>query len=324
MIRHFNVNLNSGRSKTPFSAPKTIYLSFRTFNASMNRITILLPLIILLLFSSCKKEELVTVKNNTAPPDGTIEAVVIENYINRAYILTLGREPSSSQFSFAKNLLLAANLDSSSQKIFLDSLFADPDYRKQVYNQNKINLLNNADTAEFSNWINIFQFFLQDSTYMFQWPLLQFEIDRLVLLRNAYPQYVQKSIQEEELQRRMCNNYLYDQINMGSANFVITTFQQLLNRNPTLSEQASGVSMVEGNNAILLLQAGASKNDYLTIITASTNYYEAQVVLLYRKLLNRIPDTQEMAAGTDLYKNTGDYTAVQRKIISSNEFIGLP
>jgi hypothetical protein len=108
---------------------------------------------------------------------------------------------------------------------------------------------------------------------------------------------------------------------MGSANFVISTFQNLISRNPILTEQQSGVSMVDGNNAILFLQSGSSKNDYLNILTQSSNYYEGQVILFYNKYLNRTPNSIEMADGTQKYISTDDYTAVQRDILATDEFI---
>lgn len=276
-----------------------------------------------LIFSSCKKSELEQVPFNEAPADTTISNVTIENYITRTYILTLGREPDSSEFNSAKSLFSATNLDSASRQIFLETVFSNQDYRPHVYEENRINLLNNADTAEFSNWIYIFQLFLQDTTYRIQWPFFQYETDRLISMRNAFSEYSNHTIEIDELHRRMCNNYVYDQINMGAANFVISTFQNMINRNPTGSEQQSGISMVNGNNANLFFQSGSSKNDYLNIFTHSSDYHEGQVILLYLKYLNHVPGTVEMADGTLKYITTGDYTAVQRDILSSDEFIGL-
>jgi hypothetical protein len=280
-------------------------------------------LLVTLFFVSCKKSEIEQIPFNEPPPDGTISNVVIENYITRTYILTLGREADSAEFNYSKSLLSAANLDSASRQIFLDSIFTNRDYRPHVYNQNKIDLLNNIDTAEFTNWIIIFNFFLQDTTYQLQWPYYQYEIDRLTELQNAYDDYADGDIEVDELQRRMCNNYFYDQINMGAANFVISTFQQLINRNPTSIEQQSGISMVNGNNAVLFMQTGNSKNDYLDIFTHSNDYFEGQVVFMYLKYLNRPPDSVEMSEGTIKYSSTGDNTATERDILSTNEFIGL-
>lgn len=282
-----------------------------------------LSLLTLLVLSGCEKTELETVGNNQAPPDRTIETVTLENYVTRACILALGREPDSLEFRQQVDALQATNADSASRWSFVNAIFSSPDYLPRLYDQNRIDLLNNVDTSEYTHWISLFTLFLQDSSYLFQWPLLQYELDRMILLRDAYPQFISGAIDVRELHRRMCNNYLYDQINMGSANFVISTFQNLIDRNPTAAEQQSGVSMVEGNNAVIFLQAGASRNDYLQIITGAHNYFEAQVVFLYRKYLQRDPVTTEMSAGTDRYLSTNDYTAVQRIILTSDEFIGI-
>ncbi|REK48238.1 MAG: hypothetical protein DWQ48_10445 [Bacteroidetes bacterium] len=284
---------------------------------------ILVFLFFITIISSCKKDELFVVEGNLAPPDRTIESVTIETYINRSYILVLGREPLFQEMKSAFQTLSAANADSTSRYAFLTDLFNKPDYLVNLYNQNKINLLNNVDTSDFSTWIFLFQFYLNDSSFIFQWPVIQYELDRMKALRDAFPQFTNGSINIQELHSRMSNNYLYDQINMGSANFVISTFQNLLIRNPTLSEQSSGVSMVDGLNAILFLQAGKSKVDYLRILTESSNYYEAQVVHMYRKYLRRDPITMEMSAGTALFSSANDYTAVQKLILASDEFIGL-
>ena len=285
------------------------------------RITSILFLILIL--SGCKKSELVTVTGNQAPPDGTIQSVIVENYINRSYILVLGREPSASELLTSKSSLLGNNLDSVSRMQFLSVLTNAPDYLPHLYELNKIDLLNNVDTVEFLNFIAIFDFYLQDTTYAFQWPFLTVEKDRLVQMLNGYSQFITGTISLAELQRRMCNNYVYDQINMGTSNFVLSTFSLLINRNPTRSELTSGISMADGNNAILFLTAGNSKNDYLTILTGGNNYFEGQVARLYIRFLNRDPDTNEMVDATNLYATTGQYSSVLKKILSTNEFIGL-
>jgi hypothetical protein len=279
--------------------------------------------IIILLISGCNKSEIEVVPNNEAPDDLTIPAVTIENYVNRTYILTLGREPSDADFTTAVNLLTNANLDSASRRTFLNSVFNSSDYRSHVYDENRFALLSNVDTADFSNWIYLFGLPLLDTAHTLLWPYYQYEIDRLTELRNSYSEFTSGTIDIDELQRRMCNNFLYDQINMGSANFVIATFQNLINRNPTSAEQTAGTSMVEGNNAILFLQSGNSKDDYLDIFTTSPSYFEGQVIFMYLKYLNRLPNTLEMAEGTDLYITTSDFTEVQKDILSTNEFIGL-
>lgn len=277
----------------------------------------------LLILNSCTKSELEIVPDNEPPTDSTIADVTIENYITRTYILVLGREPDSMEFESAHNQLSTGHLDSTSRWNFVTSVFNDADYRVNVYNQNRVDLLNNVDTAEFTQSIVIWTYYLSDSSQILLWPLLQYQLDRMILMRDAFGQYVSGTIQIDELHRRMCNNDVYDQLNMGSANFVISTFQHLINRNPTMAEQQSGVSMIDGNYATLFLQSGSSKEDYLDIFLQSPNYYEGQVFLLYLKYLHRDPNTLEMADGASKYSATQDYTFVQKEILTSDEFIGL-
>lgn len=280
-------------------------------------------LTIILIISACKKSELEQIPGNEPPQDETISSVIIENYITTTYILTLGREPDSTEFISARTLLTNSEVDSASRQIFLESVFNDPDYRPHVYGENRFDLLDNVDTVEFSQWTFIFQLFLQDTTYQNFWPYYQYEADRMLEMQQAYNEFVLGSIDVKELQRRMCNNYHYDRINMGSANFVISTFNQLIKRNPTSSEQQAGVSMVDGNNAVLFLTSGSSKDDYLDIFLNSSDYYEGQVIFMYFKYLNRNPTSVEMSNGSLKYSTTGDYTSFQRDILSSDEFIGL-
>jgi len=57
-----------------------------------------LLLFTILTFFSCTKVEQVIVGGNTHPTDPTIENTVIENYVNKLYISTIGREPTTAEF----------------------------------------------------------------------------------------------------------------------------------------------------------------------------------------------------------------------------------
>src|SRR5690348_3868 len=116
---------------------------------------------------------------------------------------------------------------------FLDQVFSASEYLPHLYDFARIELLNNLDTAEVTNYINIFTYLLGDSTYAQVYDILEFEIERLDSLRAIPPDLVNHVIGVEYMHRRCINNYFYDQINMGSQNFVVSTFQHFLNRYPT-------------------------------------------------------------------------------------------
>ncbi len=280
-------------------------------------------LFVLLFSYGCKKSEIEQIPSNEPPPDNTVSSVTIENYITRVYILTLGREPDSTEFETANTLLKNANLDSTSRRVFLNSVFSDADYRPHVYQENKDELLDFVDTTEFGHMVYIFNLILSDTSYQSQWPSWQYERDRMVLLSSAYNDFIHDSIDIAELHKRLCDNHFYDELHMGSANFVDATFSDLIGRNPTVSEEQSGIDMVDGQNSVLFFQAGSSKDDYLNIFINSNNYFEGQVIFMYKKYLNRVPNTVEMAEGTTKYSTTHDYTAVQKDILATDEFINL-
>ncbi len=284
---------------------------------------LILASFLLIALFSCKKETLVTVTGNGSPDDATVESTTIERYINRAYIIALGREPITTELEMAKSDLLTHHLDSTSRATFANSIFTKNEYLAHVYDQMKLNYLNNVDTSEFGQFIFVYSFYLTDTTYMSSWPALQYELSRMQLMQNAFSQFTSNQIDIRELQKRMCNNYVYDQINMGSANFVLLSFKHLISRNPTTSELNYGVSMVEGNNSVIFLQAGNSKENFLDILISTNSYYEGQVIQLYNNYLSRLPSAYEMSSGTLLFQSSQDYTTVQKKILVSNEFIGI-
>lgn len=274
-------------------------------------------------FVSCKKTEVETITGNQVPPDYTVENKVYENYITKTYILVLGREPDTTEFQSAMDVLKDANLSDSSRQVFLDEVFGDPGYKHRQFQKWNSELLNNLDTSEIGFFLFLFDQQLNDTTYQFAWPALQYEKDRLQQLQQAGNLYVNGTISVSELQSRMLNSYFYDQINMGNLNFVIASFKQLLNRYATDQEKTNGVSMISGNNAVLLLQSGNGKGDYLDILTRSDDYYEGTIVRLYNDFLFRDPESLEMSVAAIRYRDTGDYEQAQKDILSTNEFIGI-
>ncbi len=278
-------------------------------------------------FSSCKKYEEENVPGNTAPPDQTVDGVIIENYVNKTYISTLGREPDSTEKSFALNLLRTNNLSVSSRYQFLDSVFVKEEFKDKFYERARIDLLQGLDTAEITFQILLIEFVIipsitgtPDSIFIDTYLM---ERDRLLEMKEIPDSLHAGVISYREAHRRCVNNSFYDQLNMGAFNFVVSMFQHFLNRYPTSNEVTAGVDMVNGSSSVIFLTAGQSKNDFLDIFFSTKDYYEGQVGVLYRQYLFRDPNTLEMNNGTLLYMNTGDYIQLQKSILSLNEYIGI-
>lgn len=275
------------------------------------------------LISSCKKYDEEVVPNNIAPPDQTITTTTIENYVNKSYISLLGREPDSIEYATGISTLKQNNLSSANRTTFLNQVLSKPDYYSHLFDINNSELLNTLDTNEITQKLAIFQFLLTDSTYYVAWGYLQTEIDRLLIMQQAYPQLQNGTSAIVDLHRTLVNNYFYDQINMGSLNFVVSLYQNFLRRYPTQNELNSGIDMVDGKNAIVFQQTGKSKTDFINIFFSTNDYYEGQVRNLYLRYLFREPTSTESASLTIQYKTSHDYKQLQRALLTTNEFIGI-
>lgn len=284
---------------------------------------ILFSALFIVVLTGCTHYDEVVINGNIPPPDHTIPNTVYDNYVTRTYILVLGREPSDAELTNNVVVLKSGLLNDSSRVVFLNTVFANPDYYYHLYEDNRSNLLRDNDSANIKNLIYVLNIGLMDTALSQAWPIYQYELNRLNQLDSAKTEFVNGIIDIKEVQRRMVNNYFYDQINMNSQNFVLAVFQQLVNRVPTQNELQGGVSMVDGNNASVLLQSGASKDDFLHIILTSDDYYEGQVLQLYNKFLLRTATSQEMTKATSIYRNTGDYVKVQIEILKSDDFVPL-
>jgi hypothetical protein len=272
-------------------------------------------------FTSCEKEEVIT--GNVAPPDQTVENVTISNYVNRVYVSVLGREASTSEKSAGFEILRQNNLSLSSRSQFLDQVFSSSNYLPHLYDFARTELLNNLDTADITFYLFIFNLYLSDTAYQVYWNIFEYESERLDSLQRVPNDLTNHVIDIAYLHRRCVNNYFYDQINMGTENFVVSCFQHFLNRYPTENELNEGKKMVDGVPAILFLESGQTKGDFISIFFSSRDYHEGLAINLYNRFLLRNPTSIEMGSAAQAFGNTHDYVEMQKSILSTNEYIGI-
>ncbi len=288
----------------------------------MKRINgLLLLFIYFAVMTSCRKEEIIS--DNKVPPDQTVENVTISNYVNRVYVSVLGREASDAEKNSGFNILRDNNLSNTSRSQFLNQVFSSPNYLPHLYDFARTELLNNLDTADISFFLMIFHGYLQDTIQQVYWEIITYEIERLDSLQRVPSDLINNLIDIEHLHRRFANNYFYDQINMGTENFVVSCFQHFLRRYPTAYELAEGKKIVDGTPAILFLQTGQSKDEFINIFFTSRDYKEGLAINLYNRFLLRNPTSVEMGNAAQAFSNTKDYIQMQKDILSTNEYIGL-
>lgn len=292
----------------------------------MNRVfsrVIFLFSLVLIVASGCKKDEII-IDGNNPPPDSTISALVIENYVTKCYISLLGREPSQQEEAAAIATLKNGNLSVASRKQLLGVIIDNPAYYDKVLEYNAIKLINTPfDTLVIQEQLSLVQLVIQDPQYADYVDLLQSMIDNYELLLTTPEQFRNGAINMQEMHRRLVTNDIYDQINMGSFNFVLSMFNSFLFRDPTGDEHQSGIDMVDGLVSVIFYQTANTKEDFIHIFLHSDDYYEGQVRELYARYLFRDPTSEEQGYHAVRYKQSGNYERLQIDILSTNEFAGL-
>jgi hypothetical protein len=286
--------------------------------------TLWLPLVLMLaILSSCTKQEEVLIPGNIPPPDSTLSSIVIDTYVNKAYISLLGRKPSDTEKSEGTTLLEGAALSQTSRESFIQSVLDKPEYYENLYKNYYTYLLVNFDTAEITQTIIIYQYLSTQPEYANFIDALNTEIGRLQALKSVYYNLAAGNISVPEMHYTMINNSFYDELNMGTENFITATFEHFLSRYPTDSELAEATKIVDGLSGVLFFEIGTSKQDFMDIFFASEDYYGGQVKIVYNAYLFRQPTTEESAYYSTYYKNSNDYKGLLKKVLTTDEYVGI-
>lgn len=279
---------------------------------------------ILLILSSCQNDgNSVLVEGNIAPPDPTIERVVVEGYVNKLYISLLGREPSTSEFNDAIDLL-GEKLNQQDRTLLVSQIQEDPNYYKNQIDIFRQDYLNGIDTAQIrDDYILPYENELENVVNPFFYEEIEKELNSLYLLYNVDIDLILNDIDVMEVHRRMVANPVYDDINMGIENYIVSMSQNFLHRYPTNSELENATLMIDGEQSYCFGGNGDSKSDFNNLFFNHDGYFEGQVVTNYNKLLYRNPNSSEASESAYLYKQNRNFKELQKSILISNEFIGI-
>ena len=266
----------------------------------------LLFLFSILIISSCTKIEDVIIGDNTVPPDNTIENTTIETYINKLYISTIGREPIESEFTTDFTTLREADISQESREIVIDGVLNKDEYYNNLFKLECEHLLLGLDTADINQNIHVLNVLISTAQGL---ELIYFEdaLEKMLKLQEVLPGLGDGSISIMEMHKRMVNNNFYDEINMGTENFVVSMFQSFMQRYPTLSELENGKLMVNDNNASVFFIPGNGKAAFINIFIESDEYFTGQTNILFNRYLFRDPTSEESVNYSLDYINSQDY-----------------
>jgi hypothetical protein len=272
--------------------------------------------------NSCKKYEIKDIDISKLPNDSTITEAAKENYINKLFILLLGRKADETEFSQSLTLLNNGNASQNAREQLFDYITIKPEYYINLYKIARKDLMDDADTNLIRFDYNEYSARLLDINYIDSWPFYQEVVNENFLLLQIPAQLPTGYINMIDVHKRCIDNLYYDEINMGTENFVVSMFQHFFLRYPTNAELTSSKNMVDGVESVVFLKNGSSKSDFIQIFFDTGNYFEGQVRILYEKYLYRQPTESELADATYQYKNNKNYKILQKSILTKSEFLG--
>lgn len=280
-------------------------------------------LFVFTVLSSCKKDNTILIENNAPPIDNTIENSTIDNYINKTFIMLVGREPIESEKSASRQILMADDLSEQNRKDFVNQLLGSYAFYKNEYKITRELLLNGADSIAIQKKINTQQNQIDKTTDADKIAGYQKRIDQFELMFTVAQELTDDSIDVPEMDRRCIDNQEYEQQNAGAENYVVSLFQNFLGRYPTSSELSECINMYNGKLGVLFFKNGGSKDELISIFLTSSEYFEGRVRLLYSRLLYREPNNLELSQATTDFQNDKNYEALYTSILIKDEFIGL-
>ena len=278
----------------------------------------------MILLSACSgTKEPVLVLNNAPPPDYTISNVLKENYVQKTYLYLIGRAPSAAEYNAAFSILSQNNCSVGDRTQLLTALMQQNGYLLRQLAIEKNDILPGVVQGNIDYTINYLTQESTDTSYITYWHIIIKRLNKMRLLNTVGPKYAQKEITHTQMQRILCDNLLFEYERGGGKSWAIFCFGYFTLRKPTLEEEEQCNDMYYGYVSSLFLQQGESADDLMGIFFGSDAYFAGQIRTLFKRYLYREPTEQELFGYTELYKSGAEYASIQKKLMLTNEYLGI-
>ena len=135
----------------------------------------------------------------------------------------LGREPNVDEFNLAKNLL-DEEVTTESREHLVESVQAKEEYHDNMFNIIRQDLINGVDTNQIrEDYIVGFEEAL-NSDDPFEIQEIEESLAKLYL-HSSTDDMKANAATFKEIQARCVDNLIYDEINMGSLNYIVYIYQ---------------------------------------------------------------------------------------------------
>ena len=269
------------------------------------------------LLASCGRDTFVPVDN--LPADSTITQVELENYINRTHIALLNRKPTASEFAQSLQQLDINRYDRGIRDAYITNIQDMQRSKWAVWQFLSDRILDGTDTADVYWSAQWYQERVNNSGTQNEQDYWQGLLDRTNNNIATLNGWYSNDSTYDALIAWMVRMPVYDEINMGTENFVVSIYQHFYHRYPTDHELEQASDMVDRQWALLYGGNGNSKADFIEIFTAQGEFKQGIIINVFESYLNRLPTTAESDRFLDHLSNDWDYQQLQRYLLTASE-----
>lgn len=272
--------------------------------------------------TACQKEDTL-ITGNEAPEDPTVSNILRENFIQKSYLNLIGRQPSDSEKTTCMAILNKNNCSVTNRTEVLDLLFNSSAYLMQLYAIENSDMLDGISDIELEQVVIYYQDQLNDPVNFPDYIVIQDKLQKSELLASLKNNLINGSVDLINAHAVIANSPTYENIVGSGSEWTTAVFRRFLFRDPTEKEIENCDEMFDHMSAIIFLKEGSSKDDLIQIFFGSDEYFEGQVRTLYKRYLFREPEADVETGLAQQYKQSHDYRALQKKILLTNEFLGI-
>jgi len=305
------------------------FTRFRNYLFMQTPFKILCCVILLCMVVSCNKENVFT--DNPIPPNNTISTLTVEQYVNRCFVDLLGRGATSDELDEFVEALESDNFSVNSRKSFISSLQSTEGFKQQYLNKVYVDM-----KARYLDALNEDEIQQEADFWLYQalqaqilgdalaYNILMLERNKIMGIVNMALYWENSSIDYATCAKTMMFNSLYDDLNMGTFNFIYASFDQNFYRYPTEEEYNQLYATIEYDGPGIFFQQNVSnKSEMLDVLIESTEFKEGLVRWFYRSYLIREPEAQELTEGIAYWTTQNDFNGFIQNILSDDEYAGI-
>lgn len=285
----------------------------------MSRQILFSLLSITLLLASCGRDTFVPVDN--LPADSTITQVELENYINRTHIALLNRKPTASEFAQSIQQLDINRYDRGIRDAYITNIQDMQRSKWAVWQFLSDRILDGTDTADVYWSAQWYQQRVNNSGTQNEQDYWQGLLDRTNSNIATLNGWYSNDSTYDALIGWMVRMPVYDEINMGTENFVVSIYQHFYHRYPTDHELEQASDMVDRQWGLLYGVNGNSKADFIDIFSTQGEFSQGIIINVFESYLNRLPTTAESDRFLSHLSNGWNYQKLQRYLLTASEFV---